>query len=520
MENKYKDVKSLSIRVVHGLFAEECEKQGLKPVSSEWFRQTVNRGDIHEQTTKRKGRRAAYTHEPFYQGAEEEYPSPHGSRPFEVAHIDHTQVDVEALSSALEDLGDKFTQSISVSGENLGRPWLSVMIDTNTRRVLAAYLSYESPSSVSVMMVLRICVRKYGRFPQIITVDGGKEFDSIYFETLLAYFNITKKQRPPAKGRHGSIIEAFFGVLNKELWHNLLGNTKIMRCVRQVTKSVNPKNLAIWTLVKLFRILHEYVYEVYDTCPHPALDGLSPREAFATGIARAGERNHLQVSYEEFLLLSMPSPKGKFRKIQSSGIRIGYLDYWHSSFNHIAVRYTSVETKYDPFDVSVAYAFVEGTWVKCYASKYVHEFKGRTELEIEAAAAAIRKLNGFNTRKGNEITGKKLAQFLNLIEQEEVALTQQMLTAKQHVLGQRQLDSEVREIHKLIEGEGNQKDHLPTIEGSITSKNDDIERSLQLAGHGSAETDELCLPNKSDLLDKAKTSIANDLTEDEVLEEL
>jgi hypothetical protein len=42
-------------------------------------------------------------------------------------------------------------------------------------------------------------------------MDGGKEFESIYFETLLARCEVTKKTRPPAKARFGSTCERIFG---------------------------------------------------------------------------------------------------------------------------------------------------------------------------------------------------------------------------------------------------------------------------------------------------------------------
>jgi len=35
------------------------------------------------------------------------------------------------------------------------------------------------------MMIFRECVRRNGRLPQILGLDGGREFDSVYFETLL-----------------------------------------------------------------------------------------------------------------------------------------------------------------------------------------------------------------------------------------------------------------------------------------------------------------------------------------------
>jgi hypothetical protein len=70
----------------------------------------------------------------------------------------------------------------SSTGRLLGRPWLTLLIDAYSRRILALYLTFDAPSYRSCMMALRICVQRCARFPQAIVVDGGKEFHSIYFD--------------------------------------------------------------------------------------------------------------------------------------------------------------------------------------------------------------------------------------------------------------------------------------------------------------------------------------------------
>jgi hypothetical protein len=73
-----------------------------------------------------------------------------------------------------------------------------------------------------------------------------------------------------------------FGTTNTQFIYNLLGNTQITRNVRQVTKSVNPKALAVWPLSPFVEQLCRYFYEIYDTNIHPAL-GDSPRDAYHRG---------------------------------------------------------------------------------------------------------------------------------------------------------------------------------------------------------------------------------------------
>lgn len=43
------------------------------------------------------------------------------------------------------------------------------------------------------MMILRECVRRHGQLPQIVVIDGGPEFQSTYFEALLARYECIKK---------------------------------------------------------------------------------------------------------------------------------------------------------------------------------------------------------------------------------------------------------------------------------------------------------------------------------------
>ena len=52
--------------------------------------------------------------------------------------------------------------------------------------MLAVHLTFDPRSYRSAMMIVRECVRRHGRLPQMLVLDGGKEFDSMYFETLLA----------------------------------------------------------------------------------------------------------------------------------------------------------------------------------------------------------------------------------------------------------------------------------------------------------------------------------------------
>ncbi|TAM83452.1 MAG: hypothetical protein EPN47_04910 [Acidobacteria bacterium] len=387
-----------------------CEREGLVAPSYRTFRLAVAHRPPHDRILKRQGRRAAYAREAFYWYLEQTTPR-HGDRPFEIAHIDHTQLDVELVSSD--------------AGVNLGRPWMTLFSDAFSRRILAVYVTFDAPSYRSCMMVMRECVRRHARLPQIIVVDNGADFRSTYFETLLARYECTKKVRPAAAPRFGSVCERIFGVANSRFIHNLRGNTQIMQCTRQVTTAVNPKNLAVWNLPDLCERLAEFAYEIYDTTLHPSL-GQSPREAFERGFALTGHRLQQIIPYNrEFLVLTLPAPKRSTVRVQPGrGVMINYLYYWSEAFRNPEVERKPVAVRYEPFDAGTAYAFVDGQWVECHSELYTI-FRGRSEKELKLASRELLKSRQNYTRQFS-INARGLAEFLQSVEAQEALLTQRL----------------------------------------------------------------------------------------------
>jgi len=384
-----------------------CETQGAPAPSYKTYCLAVRDRSTFEQTLKRKGRRASYQVATFFWNLDLKTPR-HGDRPFEIAHIDHTELDVECIGGA---------------GHLLGRPWMTLLTDAFSRRNLAFYLTFDPPSYRSCMMVLRECIRRLGRFPQILVVDGGREFQSTYFETLLARYECTKKTRPPAQARFGSTCERLFGAANTQFVHNLKGNTQITRNVRQVTKAVDPKGQATWPLAELHKKLSEYLYEVHDTLAHPAL-GRCPREAFQIGLARGGARLHRMVAYgEEFQMLTLPTTaKGTAKVTPSRGVKINRIHYWCEAFRQIEGEIVPV--RYDPFDAGTAYAFVRKQWLPCH-SEYFATLKGRSEREIMLATTELHRRHRNHAGSFN-VTARRLAEFLESVEAEELLLTQRL----------------------------------------------------------------------------------------------
>ncbi len=389
---------------------EECERRGLAPVGYKTFCTWVDRRPAFDKILKRRGPRAAYSLSAWHHELNRTTPR-HGERPFEIGHIDHTELDIELVCS--------------ITGRSLGRPWFTLLMDAFSRRALAFYLTFDPPSYRACMMIMRECVRRHGRFPQILVLDGGPEFQSVYFETLLARYECTKKTRPAAKARFGSVCERLFGTTNTQFIHNLRGNTQITREVRQVTRSVDPKGQAAWTIGELYERTSEYLFEVYDVLDHPAL-GQSPREGFASGLEAGGARLHRAIPYDqELLIATLPATSRGTASIHAGrGVKVNHIYYWSETFREAGIENHAVPVRYDPFDVGTAYAFVHNQWVVC-RSEHFATFQGRSEKEILIASREIQKRRQSHS-SSRSLTARRLADFLGSVETQE-ELQQQRL---------------------------------------------------------------------------------------------
>lgn len=394
---------------VYRAYEQQCRKQDLQPLSIRTFYQRIKERSGPEQTERREGSRAAYQETPWFWELTQTTPR-HGSRPFEIAHIDHTQLDIEVRSTS--------------TGQILGKPWATFLMDAYSRRLLSIYLTFDPPSYRSVMMALRICVQRFERLPQYMVVDGGREFHNDYLERLLAIYRCTKKTRPWAQPHFGSVIERLFDTTNMQFLYSLLGNTQAAKRVRLLTPAVDPKHHALWMLADLYTYLLEYAYDVYDQNDHSSL-GMSPRSAYLWGMRVGGEREHRRIAYDErFLKETCPTTSKETAIVQKgSGVKIHYFSYWNNAFRNPEVIKTAVPVRYDPFNLSLAYAQVQGQWLTCRAPYAVLE--GHTERELFIATQELRKQA---RREGarTAITSARLAAFIEKAVGHEALLAQRL----------------------------------------------------------------------------------------------
>jgi putative transposase len=441
IQNEYLNTIQKSKTTVYNLFVEASKEKGYRYPCFKTFCKEIDKRQEYEKVKSRKGRKAAYNKEPFYWYLEQTTPR-HGDRPFEIAHIDHTQLDIELVCSK--------------TGKNLGRPWATFMIDAYSRRILAGYVTYDDPSYRSNLMVIRECVKRHGKLPKVLVVDGGKDFQSTYFETLLACYKIQKQVRPGSKPRFGSVCERYFGTTNTSFIHNLIGNTQLMANVRQVPKELSAKNHAIWTLPLFAEYLFKWLYEIYDNMDHSVL-GESPREAYLSAIAKTGERKFMIIPYDGlFQMLTFPTTNKGTAKVQPGrGIKINRFYYWSNLLYDPNIEGKQVEVRYDPFNMGVAYAYIKKRWVQLH-SEYQIQLTNRTEKEIQIAFEELRQRKRIQGRNSS-ITAKQLVNFLCSAHDVERLQLQKLK------------DNEVKEALYVLEG-GKSKEPKIEVTNSTLSK--------------------------------------------------
>jgi putative transposase len=426
LETHYDTTTRKPKRGAYGEYLKCSEEQHLNAVSQKTFYLEAKRHlGAYDQTVIREGMRAAYPFKDFVREQERTI-SRHGSYCWAMGHLDHTELNLVLCDSR--------------TGEPLGKCWLTLLILSHPRRIASYYLTFDPPSYRSCMMALRLCVQRYGRLPTAITVDGGPEFASVYFEQLLALYRVRKHQRPAAEPRFGAPQERLFGSMQSEFLYHLLGNTQATQQPRLNTRATDPQRLAVWTLPALAERVQRWADEEYETIRHPAL-GMTPRRAYDLSIERDGQRSHRDISYDEaFRMATLPTTrKGMAKVVPGVGVRMNHLDYWCEVMRDATIENTQVQVRFDPFDVSVGFVYIDGVWRQCFTP--YDEFAGCSERELQLLASELRQNNRLQYgREQVEITQKQLADF------------RRQNAAKEAILRQQRTDRETRAALKVLEG--------------------------------------------------------------------
>lgn len=215
--------------------------------------------------------------------------------------IDHTLMDVLLVDPE--------------TGEVIGRPYITVILDRQSRVVMAFLIHLCAPNTESVLRTIERAVRPkqawLARFPKIvnewrahglpryIVPDNAAEFHA---DGLILAFNelgievlFPRSRGPEKKGG----IERFFRTMALDLIHRLPGTTFSNPRDRGDYPS---EKLACLTLARLEEILTLWIVDRYHQRSHRGLNGRTPAQAWKDGELQRSPRLPIDLDALECIL--------------------------------------------------------------------------------------------------------------------------------------------------------------------------------------------------------------------------
>jgi putative transposase len=184
-------------------------------------------------------------------------------------------------------------------------------------------------------------------------------------------------------------------------------------------------------------------------------------------------RTHRLIPYsEEFLILTCPTTRTTAAKLDAArGIVVNGLRYGHPLMRGALDAGKRVEVRYDPFDMSIAYAFVDGQWLTCTADVFL-QVQRRSEQEWKLILDEWRAQQRAHHRTRMSVDSSRLATFLEDLLAEEVLLEQQQrdlegASIREAIVGPSNMIHAQSSSIEIDMAEGDEEldlDTLPTLE--------------------------------------------------------
>jgi putative transposase len=256
--------------------------------------------------------------------------------------VDHTRADVLVVDQA---------------GALLGRPWLTIVVDTYSRCIMGIHLGFDAPSAAVVCLALRHAIlpkqyssayelqESWGTYglPQHLYTDGGKDFRSQHIEQVAIELGIVLHLR--RKPSEGGIVERPFGTFNTQFFSSLPGyvSSNVM------DRSPKAEAEACLTLLQLEQLLVRYIVDHYNRMIDARMGDQS-----RIGRWEAGRIAQLRLMGDRELDNCL------MRRDRRVVYRSGYLQFASLTYQgeHLAAYAgESVIVRYDPRDITTIYIY-------------------------------------------------------------------------------------------------------------------------------------------------------------------
>ncbi len=293
---------------------------------------------------------------------------------------------------------------IDKGGEILGRPWLTIVVDTYSRCIMGIHLGFDAPSAAVVCLALRHAIlpkrypaayelqRQWGTYglPQYLYTDGGKDFRSQHLEQVATELGIGLCLR--RKPSDGGIVERPFGSLNTQFFSSLPGY------VSSTVSERSPKaeSEACLTLLQLEQLLVRYIVDHYN-------QSIDARMGDQSRIGRweAGRIAHLALLGERELDICL------MRRDRRTVYRSGYIQFANLTYQgeHLAAYAGEfVILRYNPRDITTIYLYQQQDGKEVFLTR-AHAQGWETETLSYAEAQA---LSQRRREAGNAISNRSL----------------------------------------------------------------------------------------------------------------
>lgn len=253
----------------------QCQLRGIEPPHPNTIRAKISkvsekqllRGRGHKEKAKNKFLPAAGSF-------------PNADYPLAVIQIDHTPVDIILVDD--------------VYRKPIGRPFITLAMDVNSRMITGYYLAFDPPSETSVAMCVSHSILPKDEWlvlhnvdaewpvwgvPRTIHVDNGADFRSNNFQKSCQMYGINLEFRPVRQPRYGGHIERVIGTLMREI-HDLPGTT--FSNIKE-KDGYNSEKEAVMTKSEFEQWLVTWICKVYHQRLHSSI-GMSPARKWEIGI--------------------------------------------------------------------------------------------------------------------------------------------------------------------------------------------------------------------------------------------
>ncbi|MDD5405610.1 MAG: DDE-type integrase/transposase/recombinase [Sulfurovaceae bacterium] len=328
LDEMYLSKQRYGFRKIYTKIAMECKKISITVPHENTVRNRIEVIDPKEAMKKRYGHKAANEKYSNYEG---EFPE--GNYPMDVVQIDHTPLDIIVVDKSYR--------------QPIGRPYLTLALDTYSRMIAGIYISLQAPGYFNVSQcLLNIFTPKdmylqeqqiqgdwniYG-IPRVIHVDNGADLVSSDMQRVCDEYGITLLKRPVARPQFGAHVERILGTINKEV-HNLAGTT----FSDIVQKGVyNSQKEATFTLEELIKWLTHFIVNIYHKRYHSGIE-MTPEAKYLQGIIGDDETPGVGIlppildDTESIKISLLPT---HFRTIQKDGITLDGITYYSDVLRH------------------------------------------------------------------------------------------------------------------------------------------------------------------------------------------